>query len=96
VSAARTGLEDSLGSVGHVAPSEFDVRYVRRDLSDSSESLDRAKSRLVDAEIVGVAEASLRRATGTAESDLGPYGVTLRSTTTAPSSASSTATGRYC
>lgn len=78
VSAARTGLGDSLRSVVYFTPSKFDVLYVRRDLYDSPESLTRAKSRLVDPETVGFAEASLRRATGTADSDLGSYGFTVR------------------
>jgi hypothetical protein len=78
VSAARTGLGDSLRSVVYFTPSKFDVLYVRRDLYDSPESLDRAKSNLVDAETVGFAEASFRRATGVTGSDLGPYGFTVR------------------
>jgi hypothetical protein len=79
VSAARTGLGDSLRSVVYFTPSKFDVLYVRRDLYDSPEALDRAKSRLVDSEVVGFAEASVRRAAqGGAASDIGQYGFTVR------------------
>ncbi|WP_152040737.1 DUF7522 family protein [Salinigranum salinum] len=79
VSAARTGLGDSLRSVVYFTPSKFDVLYVRKDLYTSAEALDRAKSTLVDPEIVGFAEASVRRADrGDDRSDIGRYGFTVR------------------
>jgi hypothetical protein len=80
VSAARTSLGDTLRSVVYFTPSRFDVLYVRQDLYDSPEAAREAKSRLVDFERVGFAEAPVRTAISTDDdaSGIGPYAFTVR------------------
>lgn len=80
VSAGRTGLGDTLRSVVYFTPSEFDVLYVRRDLYESPEAAREAKSRLIDFEMTGFAEAPIRSALSqrAQRSDIGPYEFTVR------------------
>jgi hypothetical protein len=80
VSAARTGLGDTLRSVIYFTPSAFDVLYVRRDLYDSPTAARKAKSRLVEAERSGFAEVPLRTRHGTRKdgSTIGAYRFTVR------------------
>lgn len=80
VQAARTSLGDTLRSVVYFTPSGFDLLYVRQDLSGSPEAVRDAKSRLVDIETVGFAEAPIRTAlSGEAgPSTIGPYMFTVR------------------
>jgi hypothetical protein len=72
VSAARTGLGDTLRSVVYFTPSAFDVVYLRGDLYESSEAARDVKARLVDFETMGFAESPVRSALA-AES--GPLGI---------------------
>jgi hypothetical protein len=80
VSAARTGLGDSLRSVVYFTPSTFDVCYLRRDLYESSAEAFTAKERLVEIERVGFAEHPVRStiARRTAVHDIGEYEFTVR------------------
>jgi hypothetical protein len=80
VSAARTGLGDTLRSVVYFTPSAFDVLYVRGDLYDSPEAARPAKSRLVEAERSGFAELPLRARHGKSgeRSSIGDYRFTVR------------------
>lgn len=80
VSAARTSLGDTLRSVIYFTPSTMDLLYVRQELYESRESALEAKSRLVEFERVGFAEAPVRTALAVpseAES-IGPYELTVR------------------
>ena len=81
VSAARTGLGDTLRSIVHFTPAEFDVLYVRQDLSDASAEVHEAKSQLVAVERSGFAEKPLRTALGEGtleRASVGPYRFTVR------------------
>ncbi|MFO8114766.1 MAG: hypothetical protein R6U01_05305 [Halorubrum sp.] len=81
VSAARTGVGDTLRSVLHFTPASFDVLYVRRDLYDTPEAARDAKSRLVAIERSGFAEKPLRTALGEGSlerTSIGPYRFTVR------------------
>ncbi|MFW6317843.1 MAG: DUF7522 family protein [Halorubrum sp.] len=81
VSAARTGLGDTLRSVLHFTPASFDVLYVRRDLYENHEAARDAKSRLVAIERSGFAEKPLRTALGEESferTSIGPYRFTVR------------------
>jgi hypothetical protein len=83
VRVARTSLGDTLRSVLYFTPSQFDVLYVRSDLYDSAAAARGAKSRLVDFEAAGFAEAPVRTAISGTEgaregSDIGPYEFTVR------------------
>ncbi|MFC6731654.1 hypothetical protein [Haladaptatus sp. DYSN1] len=80
VSAARTSLGDTLRSVVYFTPSQFDVLYTRTDLYESGAEVRDAKSRLVDLEMMGFAEAPLRTVLTetSAPSSIGPYEFTVR------------------
>ncbi|RCU47640.1 hypothetical protein DU504_10225 [Haloplanus salinus] len=80
VSAARTGLGDTLRSVVHFSPSAFGVLYTRQDLYDTAERAIEAKSRLVEFERTGFAEGPVRTALAGAAggSDIGAYEFTVR------------------
>ena len=80
VSAARTGLGDTLRSVIYFTPSAFDVLYVRQDLYHSPAAARPAKSRLVEAERSGFAELPLRARHGRSRerSSIGEYQFTVR------------------
>ena len=81
VSAARTGLGDTLRSIVHFTPAEFDVLYVRGDLYGDPEAARDAKSRLVAIERSGFAEKPLRTAIGEeslGRTSVGPYRFTVR------------------
>jgi|AntRauTorcE11898_2_1112593.scaffolds.fasta_scaffold00001_63 hypothetical protein len=81
VSAARTGLGDTLRSVLHFTPASFDVLYVRQDLYDTPGAARDAKSRLVAIERSGFAEKPLRTALGEESferTSIGPYRFTVR------------------
>lgn len=80
VSAARTGLGDTLRSLIYFTPSAFDVLYVRSDLYDSTTAARTAKSQLVETERAGFAEVPLRshHGTGTERSTIGAYQFTVR------------------
>ncbi|MDS0476624.1 hypothetical protein [Natrinema sp. 1APR25-10V2] len=80
VSAARTGLGDTLRSVVYFTPSAFDVLYLRQGLYDSAADARSAKGRLVELERVGFAEVPVRTAIGhgDGESDIGEYEFTVR------------------
>ena len=81
VSAARTGLGDTLRSIVHFTPSTFDVLYARRDLYDDHGAVRDAKSRLVAIERSGFAEKPLRTALGgdsLGRTSIGPYRFTVR------------------
>ncbi|MBX0323062.1 hypothetical protein EGH21_08490 [Halomicroarcula sp. F13] len=80
VSTARTSIGDSLRSVIYFTPSAMDLLYVRRDLYESRESALEAKSRLVEFERVGFAEAPVRTALAVpAEAEsIGAYEFTVR------------------
>ena len=80
VSAARTSLGDTLRSVMYFTPSAMDLLYVRRDLYESRQRAIEAKSRLVEFERVGFAEAPVRTALS-APADpesIGAYDFTVR------------------
>lgn len=80
VSAARTGLGDTLRSVVYFTPSTFDVLYLRQGLYDSHDAAKPAKERLVELERVGFAEEPVRTtiAEGRDDSGIGPYEFTVR------------------
>lgn len=80
VSAARTGLGDTLRSVVYFTPSAFDVLYARRDLYDSTDGVTEAKSQLVEFERTGFAEGPVRTMIASREdgSDIGRYEFTVR------------------
>src|SRR6056297_2975066 len=80
VSAARTSLGDTLRSVMYFTPSAMDLLYVRRDLYESRQRAIEAKSRLVEFERVGFAEAPVRTALSPpADPDsIGSYEFTVR------------------
>ena len=80
VSAARTGLGDTLRSVVYFTPSSFDVVYLRQELYDSPDAARPAKEPLVELERVGFAEVPVRTATAEREggSNIGPYEFTVR------------------
>ncbi|WP_435074555.1 DUF7522 family protein [Halorubrum sp. HHNYT27] len=81
VSAARTGLGDTLRSIVHFTPAAFDVLYVRRDLSGDGDAAHEARSRLVAIERSGFAEKPLRTALGEGSLErgsVGPYRFTVR------------------
>ena len=80
VSAARTGLGDTLRSVVYFTPSAFDVLYVRRDLYDSTDGVAEAKSQLVEFERTGFAEGPVRTMIASRDdgSDIGRYEFTVR------------------
>jgi hypothetical protein len=80
VRVARTSLGDTLRSVLYFTPSQFDVLYVRSDLYGSAAAAREAKSRLVDFEASGFAEAPVRTAISRSEgdADIGPYEFTVR------------------
>jgi hypothetical protein len=81
VSAARTGLGDTLRSIVHFTPAAFDVLYVRQDVSDASAAVHDAKARLVAIERSGFAEKPLRTALGEGSlerASVGPYRFTVR------------------
>jgi hypothetical protein len=81
VSAARTGLGDTLRSIVHFTPGAFDVLYVRRDLYANHEAAREAKSRLAAIERAGFGEKPLRTALGEESSgrtSIGPYRFTVR------------------
>jgi hypothetical protein len=81
VSAARTGLGDTLRSIVHFTPAEFDVLYVRRGLYGDPDAAREAKSRLVAIERSGFAEKPLRTALGEepgGRTSIGPYRFTVR------------------
>src|SRR6056297_3670463 len=80
VSTARTSLGDTLRSVIYFTPSAMDLLYVRRDLYESRQRAVEAKSRLVEFERVGFAEAPVRTALS-APADpesIGAYDFTVR------------------
>ncbi|MDS0281692.1 DUF7522 family protein [Haloarcula onubensis] len=80
VSAARTSVGDTLRSVIYFTPSAMDLLYVRRDLYDSRRRAIEAKSRLVEFERVGFAEAPVRTALSAPRDpeSIGPYDFTVR------------------
>jgi hypothetical protein len=80
VSAARTGLGDTLRSVVYFTPSAFDVLYARRDLYDSTDGATEAKSQLVEFERTGFAEGPVRTMIASRDdgSDIGRYEFTVR------------------
>jgi hypothetical protein len=80
VSAARTGLGDTLRSVVYFTPSAFDVLYARRDLYGSTDGVTEAKSQLVEFERTGFAEGPVRTMIASREdgSDIGRYEFTVR------------------
>ncbi len=80
VSAARTGLGDTLRSVVYFTPSAFDVLYLRQDLYDSREAARAVKGTLVELERVGFAEVPVRTKVTdpTDGSGIGPYEFTVR------------------
>ncbi|SFR67759.1 DUF7522 family protein [Halogeometricum limi] len=59
VSAARTGLGDTLRSVVYFTPSSFDLLYLRGDLYESPEDARPAKARLVEFETAASAVTTL-------------------------------------
>jgi hypothetical protein len=80
VSVARTSIGDTLRSVIYFTPSEMDLLYVRQDLYDSERRVLEAKSRLVEFERVGFAEAPVRTALSVPDEprSIGPYDFTVR------------------
>jgi hypothetical protein len=80
VSAARTSLGDSLRSVIYFTPSEMDILYVRKDLYESRQGALEVKSRLVEFERGGFAEAPVRTALSVPDdpSGIGAYEFTVR------------------
>lgn len=80
VSAARTGLGDTLRSVVYFTPSAFDVLYARQDLYGSTADVTEAKSQLVEFERTGFAEGPVRTAIARRDdgSDIGRYEFTVR------------------
>ncbi|WP_254525344.1 DUF7522 family protein [Natrinema caseinilyticum] len=80
VSAARTGLGDTLRSVIYFTPSTFDILYLRQDLYGSADDARRAKAKLVELEQVGFAERPVRTAISDSEgkSNIGEYEFTVR------------------
>ena len=80
VSTARTSIGDTLRSVIYFTPSAMDLLYVRRDLYDSSQRAVEAKSRLVEFERVGFAEAPVRTALSPPANpdSIGSYEFTVR------------------
>jgi hypothetical protein len=81
VSAARTGLGDTLRSVLYFTPGSFDLLYVRQDLYDDPDAARDAKSKLVAIERSGFAEKPLRTALGEGSlerASIGPYRFTVR------------------
>ncbi|WP_284009610.1 DUF7522 family protein [Haloarcula pelagica] len=80
ISAARTSLGDTLRSVIYFTPSEMDLLYVRRDLYESRQGALEVKSRLVEFERGGFAEAPVRTVLSVPDdpSGIGPYEFTVR------------------
>ena len=80
VSTARTTIGDTLRSVIYFTPDEMDLLYVRSDLYESRSGAMEAKSRLVEFERVGFAEAPVRTALSVPDhpGSIGPYDFTVR------------------
>lgn len=80
VTTARTSIGDTLRSVIYFTPSEMDLLYVRKDIYDSKQRALEAKSRLVEFERVGFAEAPVRTALSVPDdpTSIGPYDFTVR------------------
>lgn len=80
VSTARASIGDTLRSVIYFTPSAMDLLYVRRDLYGSRQRAVEAKSRLVEFERVGFAEAPVRTALSPPSNpdSIGAYEFTVR------------------
>jgi len=80
VSTARASIGDTLRSVIYFTPSAMDLLYVRRDLYESRQRAVEAKSRLVEFERVGFAEAPVRTALSPPANpdSIGSYEFTVR------------------
>jgi len=80
VSTARASIGDTLRSVIYFTPSAMDLLYVRRDLYESRQRAVEAKSRLVEFERVGFAEAPVRTALSPPANpdSIGAYEFTVR------------------